>query len=323
MANAAVYYGFQLGKETTPGTGVTAAKAITGMTIAPAQAVETKPFRPAGGKYNTTGGVNKVWGIASLSGQLNLAEAIYPLCGLIKNATPAGSGPYTWLFTSNPNSADSIAQYTVQVGSTGQPVFKMVGATFSDWVLNADANGANFTAKMFGQKPAAAELWTPSGTMDTISATLPIVPVYRPHCTLKIATTYAGLAGATAVPFASFKFGIEGKIKPVWMVNGTANYVDTVEDAPKITPGMTLELSNANAAYYANTRNGDVLFVRFAAVVGTASLTLDCAGFISNTPEPKSQDGVMAMDLSYEGIADSNMNGAPYKITVVNGVAAL
>ena len=33
--------------------------------------------------------------------------------------------------------------------------------------------------------------------------------------------------------------------------------------------------------------------------------------------------GVMAMDLSFEGIADSNMNYAPYKITVVNGVAAL
>lgn len=323
MANAAVYYGFQIGKETTPGTGVTAAKAITGMTIAPAQSVETKTFRPGGNKYNTTGGVNKVWGVASLSGQLNLAEVIYPLCGLIKNATPTGAGPYTWVFTSNPTSADSIAQYTAQVGSTGQPVFKMVGGTFSDWVMTADATGANFTAKMFGQKPSSAELWTATGTMDTVSATLPIVGVYRPHQTLKIATTYAGLTGATAVPFASFKFGIEGKIKPVWMSNGTSNFVDVVEDAPKISPGVTLELSNTNAAYYANARNGDVLFMRYSAVVGTASLTLDCAGFISGTPEPKSQDGVMAMDLSFEGIADSNMNGAPYKITVVNGVAAL
>lgn len=323
MANAAVYYGFQIGKETTPGTGVTAAKSITGMTIAPAMAVEAKAFRPSGSKYGTTGGVNKTWGVASLSGQLNLAEAIYPLCGLIKNATPTGAGPYTWVFTSNPNSADSIAQYTVQAGSTGQPVFKMVGATFSDWTMSADANGANFTAKMFGQKPSAAELWTPSGTMDTISSALPIVGVYRPHQTLKIATTYAGLTGATAVPFASFKFGIEGKIKPVWMSNGTSDYIDTVEDAPKIAPGATLELSNTNAAYYANARNGDVLFMRYSAVVGASSLTLDCAGFISGTPEPKSQDGVMAMDLSFEGIADSNMNGAPYKITLVNGVASL
>jgi len=323
MANAAVYYGFQIGKETTPGTGVTAAKQITGMTIAPAAATETKPFRPGGNKYNTTGGVNKAWGIASLSGQLNLAEVVYPLCGLIKNAAPTGAGPYTWVFTSNPNSVDSIAQYTVQAGSTGFPVFKMAGATFSDWVLSADNGGANFTAKMFGQKPAAAELWTPSGTMDTVSATLPIVGVYRPHQTLKISTTYAGLTGATTTPFASFKFGIEGKIKPAWMSNGTSDYIGTVEDVPKIAPGMTLELSNTNAAYYANARNGDVLFMRYAAVVGTASITIDCAGYISGTPEPKSQDGVMAMDLSFEGIADSNMNYAPYKITVVNGVAAL
>jgi hypothetical protein len=120
---AAVYAVTQIGKETTPGTAVTAAARLLCTSIRPKLMKKLKPYRPQGFNAPTTLVSGKALGEAAIEGTLCYNDLSYLLSGILEQAaisTPAGAtNTREWLFLPPATAPSDACTFTLENGQSG------------------------------------------------------------------------------------------------------------------------------------------------------------------------------------------------------------
>ena len=110
----------QIGKETTPGTGVAASKQLQYIGFSLAPALEMNEFRPMGSKVNAAITPGKDSSAITIEGAGSYSECVYIFDSLLKTVTPStvdGTGK-SWLYEPLARTEETKTRYTIEEGST-------------------------------------------------------------------------------------------------------------------------------------------------------------------------------------------------------------
>jgi len=161
-------------------------------------------------------------------------------------------------------------------------------------------------------------------------AVVDLVPVTSPEVLVYVASTQAGLAGATALArnFA-VSVALNSRFGPVWVLNGSRNFAAHVETAPDLSASLLVEADDEGMAQLPKMRTGDTLWVRVKAtsptmVAGTTpySMQIDMATKITDAADFSDEDGVYAIEWTLTGVSDPTW-GKAIQTTIVNDLSAL
>ena len=321
--NASLYQLTQIGVETTPGTGVTATKTMTALSIEMGIKAEVKTYRPTGYKFATVASLGKEWTEASLSGPLTYTEIIYPLSSLVKAVTPTGAGSAkTWTFTPTANASDTRKTYTVEHGSA-ERARKLVYGLVTGMTWDFTRDECRLTGTMLGKAVQDNQ------SLSAGTTTLSLLPVMPTQVQIYLADTAAGLAGATALTRA-FAGGVtfENTSGPVFPLNASASYAALVDTEPRATGKLRAAVDAEGMALLTNLRAGSTKFMRIKAqgdLISGADYNLvqaDLACKVSNVQPFSDEQGVYAVEWEFTTVYDSTWTKA-MEFTVVNTLTAL
>lgn len=313
-----------IGPETTPGTPVTAGKRLTGLALEMGIKTAIRSYRATGYKYGTTAVLNKEWAEGTLTGPLSYTEIVYLLCGAVKNVTPTGAGtPKTWTFSPSSTAQDTVKTYTIEQGSSVRAqrfaygIINGISLSFTD-------NGADVNAQLLGRQI------TDAVTLAASPTEVALVPVARPHVSVKLATTAAGLGAASklALPL-KLDWSLADRFGPVWALNESVTWAVPVEVEPKLEVKMVVNADAEGMGPLATMRANDITFMRIEAVGPNISgpdnhkITIDTALRVSGDPSPwRDENGVFAIEWTFAGFHDTTWSKA-FNIEVVNTLSAL
>lgn len=321
----------QLGFEATAGTAVPATKKIVGdSTYTPMIEREFEEY-PRGVRAMVTGGgfAKQQGSKIEHDGNLTYEEILYPLLsGIVNDAAPTGSDPYTWDFapvlTGQASLKTITAEFVVNDGSTLHYEREAAYCFTTEFEIDIQANDV---AKL---------KWTMEGRAEGAST---------------VTAALAPITGRTVVPSNLFALWIDdsGGTVGTTAKTGTlrgANIKVTTGALPDYTlDGRTaldhtgvqsqmlkgeLELTmehNANAATeIAAWRAGTVRLVRLKADNGGAGaanreITLDMGIAYTDPPEFSQEDGIEIVTMKGAFEYDSGLGGA-FIAQVINGLAA-
>lgn len=157
-----------------------------------------------------------------------------------------------------------------------------------------------------------------------------LVPVTSPDVLVYLATTQAGLAGATELQRAfAVSIAINNRFGPVWVLNNSRNFGAHVELAPDLSASLLVEADDEGMAQLPKMRAGDTVWMRVKAtsqtmVAGSTpySLTIDMATKITEAADFSDEDGVYAIEWTLTGVSDATW-GKAIEATIVNDMSAL
>lgn len=321
--NQSLYQLTQVGVESTAGTGVTATKKMSALTIEPGIKAEVKTYRAAGYKYPTVASLGKEWTEAALSGPLTYTEIIYPLSSLIAAVTPTGAGTAkTWTFTPTTTASDTRKTFTVEHGNSVRGL-KFVYGLVTGMTLNFSRDECNLTGTMIGK--ALQDNQALSGSTTEV-ALLPVMPT---QVQLYLADTAAGLAGATAMTRAfSGGFTLENTAGAVYPLNASSSFAAIVDTEPRASGRLMAAVDAEGMAPLTNLRAGSTKFMRIKATGDLISgadyntLTVDMACKVTNVQQFRDEQGVYAVEWEFTLAHDSTWTKA-LEIVVVNTLTAL
>lgn len=323
MANATVFQGIQIGPESTPGTAVAATKKLLGISINPGIKAEVNTFRPSGNKYATVAALGKEWMEAGISSDApTYDELAYLLASLVGDpviTTPLGATKARQhVFTPNADEEDDVITYTVEFGDANRgarfPYGLVTGLT-----LDVSRSRNSLSGSMIGQR------YKDDVTLTTASVTsLPLVPILPSDCSIYLADTQAGLAGATALknPFSG-SWSLTGRHNPKWVLNrSNTSFKEHVEVAPELRANLLLEVDDEGMGLLTQLRSGATKWLRLEWIgqeIETNhnhSLQIDMACKVSSVEDFSDQDGIYAVGWEMTGAHDATW-GKPFEITIV------
>lgn len=325
---ASVFQTVNVGVEVTSGTAAVCAKKLTSMSIEPAIKSDVNMFRPSGMKYATMSAQGQEWVEAKVSGLLTYSEIVYALSGILKPAvitTPAtGVTARQWLFEPSSTLADAVKTFTVEQGDATY-AHRFTFGLFDSLALKFDRKKVDLSGSMLGQA-----LITSAVTMNPSPTTVPLVPVMPKHITVSMSDTQATLAAAPAMTrVVSGDWGLSGRFKPIWPLNAAQPSWDGyVEDAPKLTAKLLVEADSDGMDPLTHMRDGSTKWLRIKAVGDIIELALpytfqiDMACKVSGVSDFKDQDGLFAVEWSFDGVSDGAW-GKALAVTVQNTAATL
>lgn len=322
---ASIFQGIQLFPETTAGTSGAATKRLGSMSIEPSIKYEGQTFTPKGNKFSAVQSPNKEWTEAKVSGTPTYNELVYALSGVLQKVTPTTEGTLgkRWTYVMNNASADTLQTYTIEQGDAVR-AHKMSYGTFKEFGITFARNGFSISGMLFGQRLVDNITMTASPTM---AALIPVLPT---QMSLKVASTQAGLAGATklARPLTA-EWKIADRIAPLWVLNDTyPSWAATVETQPKVTGKIKMEADAEGMGILAYLRSGDTIFTQYACLGGELEsgtnyeLVIEQANKVTNVSEFTDQDGVYAVEWDLEATYDTTWAKA-FQVDVVNTLASL
>lgn len=327
VARASIFEGVQLGLESTPGTGVAANRKLLGISINPKINAEINKFRPIGSKFPTVSALGKEWVTASIEGIGTYNDPTYLLASLINNPTPVQQGATpAWLWTFNPDSdgPDDPATYTVEQGSSVR------AHEFSYGLVSAlefafSRSEIAITGEMIGR--ALSDGITMTGAPTSIA----LVPVLPTQVDIFLATSYAGLAGASALERAiSASWAMRnryGMIFPLATAVGTS-FDEHLEIEPELQCKLKMEANSEGMALLSDLRDGDTRFMRILAVGAVISgaytyrLQIDTALKVMDVSEFSDEDGLVAVEWTLDGVHDATW-GQATQVQLTNTLTAL
>lgn len=324
MARAWIYEGVQIGVEGsgTPGTSVAADRKLSSLQITPTVQVDIAKYRASGFKFPTVQALNREWVEASISGPITYTEIVYLLASILKNVTPSGVGPEkTWVFDPASAAADDVATYTVEYGSATRAE-KFTYGLVSALTMRFNNNGAELDGTILGQ--AIQDNITLTATPTTVD----LVPVTRPHVTLKLADTHAGLDAAQAISYGfSVEWSLTNRFSPIWALTGSTDWNEHVEIEPQLQVRLLIQADATGMGLLTHMRNGSYQFLRIGCTgpnVDTEphELKIDTALKVMDVSDPRDQEGVAAAEWTFAGFHDPTW-GAATEVTVVNELTAL
>lgn len=303
---ASIYQLCQIGPETTPGTEVNAGKVLSSLQIAPSIKVDIQKYRPTGYKYPTLTALNKEWIEAGISGPINYEELPYLLCSALKNVTPTGAGTAkAWSVAPATSAADTAKTYTVEQGDATRAhlftygIVKDLGLTFS-------RSGCEVRGMMLGQALQDGI------TLTASPAQIALEPLLPTQVTAKLASTQAGLAGASALTrLFKIDWDIKDRFGPIFPLTGSADWAAHVEIEPNLEIKFLMAADSSGMAQLTNLRANSIRWLRVAAQgslisgVDYYTFQLDQPFKITDVSEFRDEEGVFCVEWTATGAHDA------------------
>lgn len=315
----------QIGVETTSGTAVAANKKLNATLIEPAIQSNVKMFRPLGGKYATVGAQGKEWSQAKVSGQLVYTDVVYHLSSIFNYAAPVQQGAttaYQWTFTPGQATEDTAKSYTVEMGSSVR-AHKMAYGIFDSWGYSFNRDEVSVKGSMLGQKISDGITLTATPTEIALQPVLPTeISVY-------LDATAGGVGTTKLLRVFSGDYEIGSKVGPVWPVDAAqGSFAAHVETEPKAQLKLLLAADSVGMGLLTNMRAGDKRFIQIKAVGPIIASTYtwlfqhSICGILSGVSEFKDQDGVYAIEWTFDQVYDAGWAKAT-QLVVNNTLTAL
>ena len=323
---ASIFEGIQIGVETTPGTEVDAVKKLEAYQITPNYSGSIEPFRGAGFKFPNLVTVGKEMTEASLDGILDFNCLTYMLASLVSYSAPSQVGTltaYTWTFSPDSDGPDTVKTYTIERGSSvraQQFEYGMVtGLSFS---FSAADSQIAVSGSIIGTELRDGITMTSNPTV------VEAVPATVKESTVRLASTQAGLAGATPLArVLAAEWHYNDKFKPVYVVDSNDSFTAVVEGESNLGGSITLEADAEGSAFLTQVRAGTQYWIQkkwVGVAIGTTTydLTFQMPIQFTSFPTMSDQDGVVAKEYQYTAVHDGTW-GKALSISLTNTVASL
>lgn len=314
----------QWGSETTAGTEVDATKLMQAMTVDFGPEVEVSRYRPSGGKFETVSSLDREWTGADLSGPITYTEIIYPLSSILKKVNPTGAGtPKTWTFSPAQTAADTIATYTVEVGSSVRAQLMTYGIV-TELELSFSTQGNTLSGAMIGR--AIQD----NITLTASPSALALLPVLTKDISVKTASAQGSLTAATPLArVISASWAIRNRFGPVWVLNQSTSWAAHVELPIEGEITIRQQADAEGMGFLNNLHDGSTVFIRIGATsaieVDTGvpySIRIDAACKVVGSSRFEDEEGQTVIEWTLGIVYDATWTKAT-EVTVVNALTAL
>jgi len=315
------------GSEGTPGSAIAAGKQMTALAVEMGPTITFDEFRPSGYKYKTIVTPGKDSVEARLTGKPTYTEIVYPLSSLLGTATitTPGGGTASRLWTFNPSttSPDTVATYTVEVGSSVRAQ-KFSYGLVTGLTMPFNRESTSITGTMIGQ--VMSDGITLTGTAAAVS----LVPILANQVTVTSDATNGSLGSTTLSRVLSGEFSLTNKAMPLWVVNAAnPSWVAHVEVEPQARLKLRVEADSGGMGYLTDARAGTTRFIRIGAVgtvieAGTINyrMNMDMAAKVVSISDFTDDSGVYAIDFEFDIVHDAGW-GKALTVAVTNTLTGL
>jgi hypothetical protein len=285
--------------------------------------VEISRYRPSGGKFETVTSLDREWTSGTISGPVTYTEVIYPLSSILKKVTPTGAGAAkTWSFSPAQTAADTIATYTIEVGSAARAQLLTYGL-FTEFGMSFSTQGSEISGALIGK--AIQDNITMTATPTALS----LLPVNAQEVSVKVADTQAGLTGASALTrVVSASWNIANRFGPVWVL-GSSSFAAHVELPIEGTVTLRQQADAAGWAFLTTMRDSATKFIRITAVSpleiepgDNYVIQIDSACRVVDVSSVEDEDGVAVIEWTAGIVWDSTWTKAT-EVLVTNALTAL
>lgn len=316
---------FQVGTESTWGTGVTPTAKLMGVedgTIDPGVTGEVFPDR----RRSLGGGYLAALTSVMPNGKMDILgtyeDTPYYLDNLLGQATPSGSNPYTRAYSAPLGTAPSPRILTLVYGDATD-CSQLAGALISKLVIKGENGGPmRMTADLIGKQESA-------GTLESLSDRT-VNLVMGDHTALYV-DTWGGTIGSTQISAAAFSYEITIDAKRAGqqflgaLTAGNWHEADG-GDGWDGELKLMLELNSASRSVLTALRSSSTLFqrqVRITNTSGTNVVRFDFAGTSEKAPTLfTDRDGVVTFECTLKRTYNSGLANW-FKAQVVNTVSSL
>jgi hypothetical protein len=319
---ASIFQTVQLGLESVVGTPVAANKKLLAMGIVPQPRTEGDSFRPAGNKYPAFVSLNKEWSELAIDGRLTYNEILYVMSSLLSRPTPAQQGAtaaYKWTFVSDTDGEDVGDTFTIEQGDANN-AWRVAGGRVSGLTFVFNRNEVSVKGAGFAEALETGITLTAAPTSMTPKLVLPT------HLSFKMASTQAGLAGATALTRGfSSEFSLVNKVGLAWPVGQDPV---TVETEPDLSAKLKLATDATGMGLVTQMRNGSTYWFRIKATGALIASTyyydfqLDFPAQIESLGDFADESGIYAMEYGLTPVHDATW-GKSFQIDVITDVQTL
>lgn len=323
---SAITQGIQVGVEAVPGTNVAANRLLNSLGIEPGIQVDFQNFRPQGQKFSSIIVPGREWVESGVSGVGSYSELIYMLSCLVNSPTPVQQGAttaYLWTYSPAARAEDTIKTLTVEQGGSVR-AHKYNYGLFTSGSIDFSRAGVTIGGSMMGQRlqDAIALTGAPTAVEDK-----PILP----QNVDVFADDTSGALGTTKllrVLSAGWSFG--DRFNPLWTLNSAnTSFAAHVESLPSAQFRLRVEADAQGMGLLTTMRAGSTKFLRIAAISADLAgvgfpyrLTIDGACKVASVSEFSDDDGVYAIEWTFNAVYDSTWANA-FKIELVNKQTAL
>jgi len=318
----------QIGVEAVPGTAVAANKLLQALSIEPGIKADVKTFKPLGAKYATIAALGKEWVEAKVSGDVACYNHLaYLLSGIMAYAAPVQQGAttaYLWTFTPAQSAEDTIKTFTVEQGSSVR-AGKFAYGLVTEFGLKIDREKIEVSGSMLGQA------YQDGITMTASPTAIPIQPILPTDLDVYLDATSASIGTTKLTRALSGEFSISDRFGPLWAINSTVDgFAAHVETAPKAQLKLLVEADATGMGPLTAMRAGDKRYIRLKAqgplIASTYYYTfqLDLCGVVSDVGEFSDEDGVYAIEWTFDIAYDSSWSsGQAMQVQLTNVLSAL
>lgn len=319
----------QIGKETTPGTGVAAGKLLQYTNIELQPTIEMVEFRPQGSKIPSTVLPGKDYSTLNITGQGSYSEPVYILSSLLKDvsATTSDTTAKTWLYEPAARSEEVKARYTIEQGSSTRAGKATYGAvTGAEFTFNRES-GLTFSGSGW------AQAYQDNIALTGSPAVIEEAPVLPTHLNVYVNSTFGAIGTTKLTRDFEAIWRCNDVVNQVWPINSAnASYASDVDSVPTVETELTLEADSTGMALMTAVRAGTTQYVRLEALstvlAGAATvyykLWIDMACKVSAFPGFEDAGGVKVIKVSLKNVLDTTFSATAFgRVTVVNKTAAL
>jgi hypothetical protein len=323
---ATILQGVQLGVETTPGTAVAATKHLLDTTLEMGVQLDMQRYRPIGQKYASSLVVGKEWSQASVSGALAYNDLVYLLNSLFTTGVITQQGAttaYSHVFSPAARVIDNPKTYTLEFGGAVR-ASKFSYGLMTDFGITVNRSEASISGTFIGQAINDGITLTPA------VPDLEEKPVIPNNIDVFMDPTFGALGTTKLTRLLAFGLSIGSRYSPVWVVNSAQQaFVSHVEVEPTAQFTFMVEADTQGMTPLTALRNGTSQFVRLKATsadlagVGFPySVQFDLAGKVSAISNFQDQDGVYALEYTWDVVYDPSWTNA-ILATVINKMVTL
>ncbi len=317
----------QVGPEGAYGTAVAATKKLQSATFDFSGEGSVDAFRPSGNKYVTLAAQGKEWSSARVGGRATYTELGYLLAANVcapQIAQIAATAAYSWEYTPEPETEDTIKSYTLEQGSALRAQ-RYAGVVLPDFGYNLTRDRFELTGRALAMAIEDNHALTALGA----GAVLELVPILPKQVSVYADATAAAIGGTKLTRVLRVEWANNNRFGPHWVIDSAqASYVATVETEPATTLRLVMQANSVGMGYLSQFRSGDKVFLQVKAEGATIeagnkyTFIHNVCGVISEPWRFQDEEGVWCVGWTFRA-ADDDTLGYPYYFKLINKLTAL
>jgi hypothetical protein len=319
----------QIGVEATHGTGTVAGKLLSAWDWTFGAKAATKQFTGTGRKYPSASAELTEYSVGKIAGHGDFAALVYPLSSVWSAATIASVGTSTtaksWTFVPPIAGAAAPKSFVVQQGDANDAE-QYQYLMFSGWGYTIDRKQEiTITGDWF------AQTLTDSATMTTSPTNIALLPMVGAQANVYLDTTSAGLGTTQLSNILKVEFKASNYFGQYWPLNrANASFTSYIDMPPKDEIKLTLNADTTAMALRSTYLQADTVLAYIqVSVVGptiattptvTAQMIHDLACFCSDISEFTDDDGVYAVEFTFQVAEDTGWSSGQSQTLVLQNL---